>query len=202
MRLQLGLTQVAAHLGHGDRRDNFAFDHFVGQFGVGPVGDGATGFFRGFAGHGEDLSDLLGGEGAGGAGAVDIGENPLDGTSQGRGVLAAFDLDEAVKGFGPARRQIPTWWRSRPTCTAMSSLGRPSKANRMMVARCCSRTATVAESRRLRRMVCCRSVMVTLAALPGKIKALLWVEKWAKIGKDSKRAAVMEPQLRLAGLAH
>jgi hypothetical protein len=77
-------------------------DDLVSQFMGGPVGDGPARLLGGFAGHGEDQGDLLGGEFAGGSGAGFVGEDRFDGPSQVGFGLAALDVNEAVPGLGPA----------------------------------------------------------------------------------------------------
>ena len=52
------------------------------------------------------------------------------------------------------RRQRPTWRCVRPTCSAMSSLRRPSKAIRMIEARCRSREGAVVAREKARMMSC------------------------------------------------
>jgi hypothetical protein len=49
-------------MARGDAIDDATFDHLVGDLPLGPVGDGASGLAGGFAGHGDDSADLLGGD--------------------------------------------------------------------------------------------------------------------------------------------
>src|SRR5262245_44668065 len=59
-----------------------------------------------FAGDGEDLCVLLGGELARGTTPGQVAEQSLDGVRQGGWLLAAFDQDEALEGIGPS---VPPW---------------------------------------------------------------------------------------------
>ena len=99
--LQGGFAEVAAHLGRRDRRDDAALGGLVGQFVRRPVGDGPAGLLGGLSGDGQDLSDLLGGEFAGGAGAGFVAEDPFDGPSQDGARLAALQREELILGLGP-----------------------------------------------------------------------------------------------------
>ena len=47
-------------MARGDPLHDAAFDHFVGNLPLGPVRDGASGFFGGLTGHGHDGANLLG----------------------------------------------------------------------------------------------------------------------------------------------
>jgi hypothetical protein len=49
-------------MARGDVIDDAAFDHFVGDLALGPVGDGPSRLAGGLAGHGDDGADLLGGD--------------------------------------------------------------------------------------------------------------------------------------------
>lgn len=86
----------------GNRWDNLAFDHFVGEFPRRPVCDGSTGLFRRFAGHRDNLCDLLGGEFAAATGAGTIAEDFGDGLTQHRGFFGALDDRQRVERLLPA----------------------------------------------------------------------------------------------------
>src|SRR3954452_11154308 len=98
------------------------------------------------------------------------------------------------------RRQRPTWRCVRPTLRAMSSLRSPSKARMMIVARWRSREGAVTAREKLRRISCCRSVMVVLAALPGMVKQLLVTGKIVNPGNSGATVNFLGFQLRKAGL--
>src|SRR6266545_3611379 len=98
------------------------------------------------------------------------------------------------------RRQRPTWRRDRPTWSAISGLLKPSKAQRMMEARCRNCDEAVGALETVRRMSCCRSVMVILAVLPGMVRDLLMNGDLAKPGNFSRTVNLLVAQLRLVGL--
>src|ERR1700694_3688365 len=98
------------------------------------------------------------------------------------------------------RRQRPTWRRDRPTWSAISGLLKPSKAQRMMEARCRNCDEAVGALETVRRMSCCRSVMMILAVLPGMVRDLLMHGDLAKPGNFSRTVNLLVAQLRLVGL--
>src|ERR1700682_5893595 len=98
------------------------------------------------------------------------------------------------------RRQRPTWRRDRPTWSAISGLLKPSKAQRMMEARCRNCDEAVGALETVRRMSCCRSVMMILAVLPGMVRDLLMNGDLAKPGNFSREVNLLVAQLRLVGL--
>src|SRR5512135_476867 len=98
------------------------------------------------------------------------------------------------------RRQRPTWRRDRPTWSAISGLLKSSKAQRMMEARCRNCDEAVGALETVRRMSCCRSVMVILAVLPGMMRDLLMNGDLAKPGNFSRKGNLLVAQLRLVGL--
>jgi len=65
------------------------------------------------------------------------------------------------------RRHRPTWCRPRPTSAAISSLLQPSKAKRMIRARCATPCEHVELRASVRNNSCCRSVITTFRAVPG-----------------------------------
>src|SRR5271156_479657 len=60
VRLKRRLLQVTTHLRDGNALDDLTLDHFVAQFPVCPMADGATRQFRRLTCHGQDFRDLRG----------------------------------------------------------------------------------------------------------------------------------------------
>ena len=85
----------------GNRRDNAALDHFVGQFAWRPVRHWPPRFVGRFAGHREDLRDLFGRELAAATGTPQIAERFRNGLAQGGWFLGALDERQPVEGFLP-----------------------------------------------------------------------------------------------------
>ena len=110
-------------------------------------------------------------------------------------------VDEGGPSLGPATSPPSDLASSQTQLLARSSsLRRPSKARRMMAARWRRCEGAVTASRSVTRMSRCRSVMVTLAALPGMARALLVSGNLVKPGNSRVTVNFMGSQLRLAGL--
>ena len=60
MRLKIGRRKITSHLTGRDRRNNFAFHRFIGQFAVSPVIDWSARQFRWLTGDRQNLSPLFG----------------------------------------------------------------------------------------------------------------------------------------------
>jgi hypothetical protein len=67
---------------------------------------GSAALFGVFAGDGEDLCDLLGGEPAWGTIPGQVAQQSLDGVRQSRPLLATFDQSQALESIGPS---VPSW---------------------------------------------------------------------------------------------
>src|SRR4051794_17496587 len=102
IRLEIGLVEQTPEVPHRDGLDDAALDDLLGQFDMSPVGEGVAQLFGVFAGHGEDLGQLLSGELARRARPRGIGQQLADGLAQSGGAFQTLDNHQAIKGSGPA----------------------------------------------------------------------------------------------------
>src|SRR5271155_2934204 len=100
------------------------------------------------------------------------------------------------KASAQRARQMPTWWRSRPTREATSSLSNPEKASRMMAERWLRNDGSLRDRRNSSRIACCFSLMITLAALPGMAPSPRVRGELAWSGQDNQLRPKMEVRFR------
>ena len=120
----------------------------------------------------------------------------LNNSSRARGKAAAFSQHSIrTRRWNAAaqrRRQMPTACRSQPRWSAIAWLSQPPNASKIMWARWARACGQVLERVRVCRTSCWRSVIMTLAALPGMARTSPSVGEIGGLGKYRKTRAIVE----------
>jgi hypothetical protein len=132
-----------------------------------------------------------------------LGSGPSPGGEPAKGPLEEPSLslkaDLHTRAVDPRRRHLATRRGPRPTSRAMSS-SRAVEGREDHRGAVAEMLGVVEESRRVRRVSCCRPVMMVLAASPGITRSPLGIGGLAKSGHSSRVVRFLRRQLWLLGL--